>query len=288
MAGTNSHELMKNKSFKKSKTFISKSGASPLMESVPTSPHHSIIQGGEEKIHFSHPQHPLVKINLPYIFTCMGCKEYGAGKRFSCLKCDFDLHEFCALAPPSIQKHPLHSQHQLVFHTKAGGFLRTKCDICGKATKGYAFRCSTCSFEMHPCCAKLDTKMDFRKLHPHNLNLLPATTLTSSESGTACSECKRKRPGRVYGCAVCDHYHLHAVCAKNMINGLHANGIISTPEKPSVLSTAARIASNMVLEFFGGILEGIGEGVGGAIVDNMAKGKTPNLNNNNNTTRRTK
>ncbi|OVA01050.1 hypothetical protein BVC80_989g48 [Macleaya cordata] len=71
-----------------------------------------------------------------------------------------------------------------------------------------------------------------------------------------------------------------------MINGLHASGIISTLEKPSVLGySATPIASNMVLEFFGRILEGIGQGV---IVDNMVKGKTANNNNNNNTTRRTK
>ncbi|OVA11609.1 hypothetical protein BVC80_85g1 [Macleaya cordata] len=71
-----------------------------------------------------------------------------------------------------------------------------------------------------------------------------------------------------------------------MINGLHASGIINTLEKPSVrvIGSAAPIASNMVLEFFGRILEGIGQGV---IVHNMVKGKTAN-NNNNNTTRRTK
>ncbi|XP_026460481.1 uncharacterized protein LOC113361450 isoform X2 [Papaver somniferum] len=107
--------MTNNKSLMKSTTFGSTTvvaGASTPSVAV------SNIQV-EEKVHFSHPQHPLVKVNLPYIFTCMGCKEFGAGKRFSCQKCDFELHEFCALAPHSILKHPLHSQHQLVFHTKA-------------------------------------------------------------------------------------------------------------------------------------------------------------------------
>ncbi|XP_042506725.1 uncharacterized protein LOC122083099 isoform X2 [Macadamia integrifolia] len=75
---------------------------------------------GEDKeiLHFSHP-HTLTQIHHPYLFTCMGCKEFGAGNMFKCLECDFDLHDFCALAPPSLKTHSLHSQHPLVFHTKS-------------------------------------------------------------------------------------------------------------------------------------------------------------------------
>ncbi|KAI3992074.1 hypothetical protein MKX01_014965 [Papaver californicum] len=274
MTTTNNKSLMKLTTFG-STTVVA--GPSTPSVAVPNTFHPASNIQVEEKIHFSHPQHPLVKVNLPYMFTCMGCKEFGAGNRFSCQKCDFDLHEFCALAPPTILKHPLHSQHQLVFHTKAAsGFLRSRCDICGKSTKGYAFRCSTCTFEMHPCCSKLDIKEDFKTLHPHTLKLLPSTTLISSEAGIKCNECKTKRPGRAYGCEVCDKYHIHAVCAKNMINGLNANGFLITPEKPSLVGTAARIASNVVIGFIGGLIEGLGEGVGGAIVDNFAKGKNNN------------
>lgn len=69
---------------------------------------------------FQHPQHPLLQISLPYLFTCMGCKEYGAGMRFRCQTCGFDLHDFCALAPPALHNHPFHHKHQLVFFTKPG------------------------------------------------------------------------------------------------------------------------------------------------------------------------
>lgn len=75
---------------------------------------------GEEMIHFSHPQHPLSQLNLPDHFNCMGCKEFGAGLRFSCQQCNFQLHQFCALAPPALKGHPFHSQHQLVFYSKPG------------------------------------------------------------------------------------------------------------------------------------------------------------------------
>ncbi|KAK1306060.1 hypothetical protein QJS10_CPA10g00034 [Acorus calamus] len=77
----------------------------------------------QEIFHFSHPQHPLWQVDLPYLFNCTGCKEYGAGRRFRCRTCDFDLHEFCALASPSLHGHPSHEQHQLVFFIKPGDSL---------------------------------------------------------------------------------------------------------------------------------------------------------------------
>lgn len=76
-------------------------------------------QGGDI-FHFSHPYHPVVQINLPFLFTCNGCKEYGAGKRYRCEICEYDLHDFCALAPQSLYNHPFHPQHPLVFFTKPG------------------------------------------------------------------------------------------------------------------------------------------------------------------------
>lgn len=88
----------------------------PLIE-FPTSPQLIL---GEEMLHFGHPHHPLSQLDLPDHFTCSGCKEFGAGLRFTCQKCDFQLHDFCALAPPTLKGHPFHSQHQLVFYSKSG------------------------------------------------------------------------------------------------------------------------------------------------------------------------
>jgi hypothetical protein len=73
-------------------------------------------------VHFSHPEHRLARFDFPYLFMCMGCKEYGAGKRFMCQTCGFQLHEFCALAPPSLHDHPFHTKHQhLLFFDKPAG-----------------------------------------------------------------------------------------------------------------------------------------------------------------------
>ncbi|XP_043709074.1 uncharacterized protein LOC122658225 [Telopea speciosissima] len=202
----------------------------------------------------------------------MGCKEYGAGKRFKCLNCDFEMHEFCALAPPSVKNHSLHTQHPLVFHTKPGGYLRGNCDVCARATKGYAFRCSTCNFVMHPCCAQLSWEMNF-PVHSHTLKVLSSTISASGDSDLNCDECKRKKSGWVYGCRLCS-YNLHAVCAKNIVNGLYAQGI-KAPEKPSKFGRAVGVASHVMLGFIGGLLEGVGEGVGQAIFDTVVAKEAP-------------
>ncbi|KAG1363288.1 diacylglycerol kinase theta [Cocos nucifera] len=235
---------------------------SPSMD-LPTIPK---TNPGEEIFHFSHPQHPLVQVSYPYLFTCMGCKEYGAGKRFRCQICGFDLHDFCALAPPSLHGHPLHHKHQLVFFTKPGGFLRSKCDICNKSTKGFAFRCSSCSFEMHPCCAAMSRQMKFLT-HQHPLTLSSPMAIMGGDSSFVCEVCQRKRSGQVYCCIACGYY-LHAVCAKDLINGLHVHGI-RPPEKSNMLGAAAKLASHALFGIIGGLIEGIGEGIGEALMDNL-------------------
>lgn len=148
------------------------------------------------------------------------------------------------------------------------GITWPKCDVCGKSSKGFTFRCRACSFQMHPCCAMLSTEMTF-PVHPHPLKLLPP--VIGEAAGFLCGECKRKRSGRVYHCTVCD-YHLHAVCAKSTINGLHENGI-KVPDKPSMLGTAARLATQVVIEFIGGLVEGFGEGVGEVLIQNVVRGR---------------
>lgn len=57
-----------------------------------------------------------------------------------------------------------------------------------------------------------------------------------------------------------------------MINGLQEYGI-KPPEKPTMLGTAARLASQVVIEFIGGLIEGFGEGVGEVLVQNIGRGR---------------
>lgn len=116
---------------RKTRTLVMKKSAAPIPGSkdeyvvarksaaveFPTSPQ---VIYGEEIVNFSHPQHPLIQLELPDLYTCAGCKEYGSGKRFVCQQCDFQVHDFCALAPAALKAHPLHSQHLILFHSKTG------------------------------------------------------------------------------------------------------------------------------------------------------------------------
>lgn len=70
-----------------------------------------------------HPQHPISQTNLPDLFTCAACKEYGAGERFGCTDCDYQLHDFCALAPPVLKRHPIHPLHKIIFSSKPGKYF---------------------------------------------------------------------------------------------------------------------------------------------------------------------
>ncbi|EXB56246.1 hypothetical protein L484_024783 [Morus notabilis] len=205
----------------------------PAVVEFPTSPQ---LIFGEEMLHFGHPRHPLSLVKLPDLFTCAGCKEYGSGKRFVCQQCDFQLHDFCASAPPTLKAHPLHYQHQLILFSKPVKG-QSKCDVCNKPCKGYAYRCSACSFQMHPCCAMLKTEMSLLLAHAHTLRLQPAD---QHNNDVHCGECNRKRSsGRVYHCTYCG-YHIHAV----------------------------------MIDFIGGLIEGLAEGVGQVIVQDAAKGRS--------------
>ncbi|XP_007028813.2 PREDICTED: uncharacterized protein LOC18598991 isoform X1 [Theobroma cacao] len=244
---------------------------SPHQVAFPTSP--QAPQLGEEIFYFAHPQHPISQTNLPDLFTCAACKEYGAGERFTCSDCDYQLHDFCALAPPALKRHPIHPVHKIIFFPKPvkSGILKSRCDVCAKTTKGCVFKCTVCSFQMHPCCAMLSTEINI-PVHPHTLRLLPVPQYTSNgDPGFVCGECNKRRSGRVYHCTVCD-YHLHAVCAKNMVNGLQANGFKGM-EKSSMLGAAAKVASRVMIDFIGGLIEGIGEGVGQVLIQSAARGR---------------
>lgn len=124
---TNTFQLKKSPSMEFSADLPSKTTSyvpkrSPSTVEFPTSPQ---LLFGEEMLHFSHPQHPLSKLDLPDLFTCSGCKEFGAGKRFSCQQCDFHLHEFCASAPSILKSHPFHCHHQLLLYSKPGNYCNT-------------------------------------------------------------------------------------------------------------------------------------------------------------------
>ncbi|EMS66299.1 hypothetical protein TRIUR3_07972 [Triticum urartu] len=84
--------------------------------------------------HPIHPEHKLLLVTTDDVeFECDGCKERGAGGRYTCdhygehRGCDFDLHIGCALAP----------------------------DVLGRV-----YHCFDRDLDLHPSCARLPRRVD--------------------------------------------------------------------------------------------------------------------------------
>ncbi|GJN30654.1 hypothetical protein PR202_gb18979 [Eleusine coracana subsp. coracana] len=71
-------------------------------------------------------------------YRCDGCGCVGAGPRYRCEACDFDLHLLCA-SPPSTGQFFFHGQHLLTFEP---GVDRPRCcDICEMPVRGMHYAC---------------------------------------------------------------------------------------------------------------------------------------------------
>ncbi|XP_024006425.1 uncharacterized protein LOC18011369 [Eutrema salsugineum] len=98
---------------------------------------------------------------------------------YSCMECDFTLHEVCACLPRKkhhpIHKHPLTLLHpfppkryDLWFGEFAKGMV--KCSGCHRESCGFIYRCSekNCEFQLDTRCASLPDPL-VHGSHPHDL-----------------------------------------------------------------------------------------------------------------------
>lgn len=186
----------------------------------------------------------------------------------------------------------MNGPNSYLLYVGKGGILGKRCYICNKAMAGYTFgcTCSGCGFQMHPSCAMLSTEISLPMAHHHALILMPAAVSTGHDHPSIgggggfksfkCGECSssiKKRSGRLYRCTApgCN-YHLHAVCAKNMVNGLRGNGssvCVPIEKPPSMLGVFSKFASLIVLEFVGGLIGGLGNTVGDVLGQTIAAPK---------------
>ncbi|URD72953.1 DC1 domain-containing protein [Musa troglodytarum] len=75
--------------------------------------------------HFTHPN-CILTLTCQQSFICNGCGVAGYGNSYRCNRCDFDLHEYCAKCPQSLNC-SMH-QHCLTL-TQSGGRGR-QCSVC--------------------------------------------------------------------------------------------------------------------------------------------------------------
>ncbi|CAL4921406.1 unnamed protein product [Urochloa decumbens] len=151
--------------------------------------------------HDAHKAHPLVlgAAASPHRFTCDGCRCPGAGPRYRCGACDFDLHELCATATGTASFF-FHGQHPLAFELAVDDGPRRRCDT---VIRGMHYRCRPCGFDVHPICSQLPGAT-ITPLHPEHLVML---TVDGPEE---CARCGLYCLWR-YRCGLCD-VSLHPRC----------------------------------------------------------------------------
>eukprot|EP00727_Mastigamoeba_balamuthi_P005503 m51a1_g1572 hypothetical protein (833) ;mRNA; f:71487-74374 len=154
------------------------------------------------------------------VFTCDGCLKVGFGWAYTCTPCKFELHPECAGpetsdpvsdkgAPLQRRIHDKRHPHLLVL--ERGGPSRTfTCALCGGTGTGRSYRCSRCSYDLHPDCANPETRPVKIKdpRHPHELTLLDRVY----NGKFKCDVCGLVGDGAAYHCDACS-YDLHVECA---------------------------------------------------------------------------
>lgn len=137
--------------------------------------------------HRSHPKHPLVMVDGERRYKCDGCKMYGIGKRYTCKRCDFDLHPKCMFPSNTItiqgQECHFHEKPPIGIHcTKANCTKCRTCDACGMTIMGFVYHCPNTDWDFHPTCVKLENKISIEDV-----------TFSPQKQGLSnCAWCKRR------------------------------------------------------------------------------------------------
>ncbi|KAG2309281.1 hypothetical protein Bca52824_029029 [Brassica carinata] len=159
--------------------------------------------------HFTHI-HPLTKVDNSGKFKCNGCKTYGIGKSYRCSSCDYDLHEYCAICPPTLLSF-MHPKHKLKLVFKEPAMTnqdRRGCNICHELIEGLNYQCEACGFDMHPICSQLPQNVTHV---PH-----PAHPLELSHQGASntCNVCHGAIRSWRYKCDPC-RLDVHMECVNS-------------------------------------------------------------------------
>ncbi|CAA0400394.1 unnamed protein product [Arabidopsis thaliana] len=162
---------------------------------------HGIIQ------HFSHPQHHLkLDENTSRDYDedklCQACiMPIYFGNFYSCVQCDYILHDACASFPRKMH-HPIHP-HLLTLVNSDGVINVTKqCSACPwMCTTGFFYKCSKEDFQLHVQCANVSEPL------VHESHMHPLFLTTKPEEWRVCSACKESDctvTNETFNCIECD------------------------------------------------------------------------------------
>ncbi|VYS49700.1 unnamed protein product [Arabidopsis thaliana] len=129
-------------------------------------------------LHFLHDHHLQLEVSILYDENrrCQACVlPIFEGNFYSCMECNFILHETCAKARRRVQ-HALHP-HPLTLKPVAryedGEFL---CSACDRISSGFVYECQvgSCTFDLDVRCASISEPFHYKgHKHPLFLALTP-------------------------------------------------------------------------------------------------------------------
>ncbi|KAK5795407.1 uncharacterized protein LOC108462558 [Gossypium arboreum] len=184
------------------------------------------------KIHVidGHPQHELVWKKSQVPFICDGCKELGFGVCYQCphKKCNYILHEQCAIRRPSPPFQQVFPKCNFQFHKENPlGSTTRVCDICASDIQGFLYQCTREDHDLHPHCASL----------PPVFSLPDSNTeiYLRKEIKSRCLKCQsKKRSGLSYVSSdgkLCYHVAcLKEACLENWKKGYFQLDVIADDE----------------------------------------------------------
>ncbi|KAK6943022.1 DC1 [Dillenia turbinata] len=154
--------------------------------------------------HFTHQGHELTEFNDHSKFLCNGCRSLGFGSRYRCHPCNFDLHDYCAECPPSLNSfmHPNHPLQLMLYEPQHRARF---CNVCFNPIGGLYYHCNLCQFDLHPLCTKLPQHVR-HSLHPHHY-----LTLQTAPNPNQCAVCRNFCTNWRYRCADCN-FDIHIDC----------------------------------------------------------------------------
>ncbi|WOG84667.1 hypothetical protein DCAR_0103851 [Daucus carota subsp. sativus] len=156
---------------------------------------------------FIHPQHKLKFEYTEFPFWCDGCKEIGIGSKYKCSTCNYHFHKHCAL-PCASFVHPFYTKCCFQFLERPPGLVERYCNACLKRVSGFMYHCSSCGFDVHPCCANLPMVLDDGELKLELRSKMSAVCYTCGKKGIGIGWSYR---------STCKKYNLHVACVKGML-----------------------------------------------------------------------
>ena len=110
------------------------------------------IQIAAEIKHFSHEHDLMLTEKLLNNQKCDRCVRVILPPFYSCVKCSFFLHEFCANLPKK-KRHPLHQHPLSLLPMKPSKDFR--CYACHRRCNGFTYWCETCRFRLDVQCSMI-------------------------------------------------------------------------------------------------------------------------------------